>query len=170
MFKQGLVVTAPAVTAPMAIRGIGCVAGLFAGGLAFVLVLGFGAGAGAAIAAGVVVFLLVAGAVQTLTFPVTIGLAAWGAARGRELYGTGRWPSYYMGVSDRRLLLLGADSWSKQPKPFEFWSWPLAVVRCTGFRDYRYQTFVTLDIAGSSRDYVVDWHFRPLAMALARLR
>ncbi|HKC18691.1 MAG TPA: hypothetical protein VKE27_03585 [Candidatus Dormibacteraeota bacterium] len=170
MFRQGLAVTGPGIAAPLVLQGAGCLGGLAVGIASFFIALMAGTGTGASVAIGFVLGLIVLAVVGALIAPTAIVLSIGGLARSRRLYEEGNWPSFYMGLSDRRFMLLGADSWSKAPRAGEFWSCSLSEARCLEYRDYRYKTFVSLLLRGARRDFVVDWHFRPLALALAGLR
>jgi hypothetical protein len=169
MFKQGVAVTGPPVVAPMIFMALGCITGLIGAVVSFMALLLAGVAPGLAALIAFVVLLVLAVGVASVGSPVAIALSVHGLFRIDQLVRTGRWPSYYMGVSDRRLLLLGADSWSKKPKPDDFWSCGLGEVQCVSYQDVRFKVFVGLRLRGELRDYVIDWHFRPLAEALARL-
>jgi hypothetical protein len=102
-----------------------------------------------------------------LAYAADIGDEAATVARIRTRYRAGGYPSWYVAVTDRRLMMLGADSWSKKPRPDDFWSCPLANVHCIAAAPGPRGTVLEMSINGAQREYAISNEFEPLARALS---
>jgi hypothetical protein len=102
-----------------------------------------------------------------LAAAVNIGDEAATLRRTRTRYRAGGYESWYVAVTDRRLMMLGADSWSKKPRPDDFWSCPLENVHCIAAAQGPRGTRLDMSINGARREYAISNEFEPLARALS---